>query len=240
MSSFRQRFIFINKETEKKMIGKPKNFYVVFAKEDYLQAILDILRVLADPLEKYQAHITVRGPYKNQLAKSTTEGKIPLDAEVCVKGAGAFLENNQNTVFLNCESAAIIKVWQKPDYAKLKPQPHITIYNGKSRIWAERLLKVMTRHNIRFKFHSTELRLLSTGTNQRSFFLHSAFDPKVIRDVAGVSIEPNEIKTMSEDARLQIIDKVCSHLSQLQCNTQTRSENNEVPYQEALLAESVV
>ena len=59
----------------------------------------------------------------------------------------AFLNQNQNTVYLRCSSPELSQVWYKPNYPY---NPHLTLYDGNDRGFANDLLAGLSSCTKRF------------------------------------------------------------------------------------------
>ena len=94
-----------------------KIFYVIYIKDKLLRTIIDGIRILADPLEKQEAHITVRGPYEQSYHLSQ-KNEIIKHTRIKIQGIGTFFNSNQNTIFLNVKQTneALKNVWRKDFY----------------------------------------------------------------------------------------------------------------------------
>lgn len=114
-------------------------FYVVYFADVFVQSCLDLIRYLAEWSEKTPAHITVRGPYSRRLhekvEQSLDEQMAGIDIDVL--GVSAFLNQRQNTVYLRCSASELSQVWHKPNYSF---NPHLTLYDGNDRPFADELL----------------------------------------------------------------------------------------------------
>ena len=185
-------------------------FYVVAIEDDYLRSLLDGIRVLCDPREKHHAHITVRGPYE-QRYHFHAQNRLLQNSEVQVSGPGCFFGERQNTVFLKCESKVLEKVWYKPDYPAYTP--HLTIYNGVSRAFAEQLLQILSKHAPQFSFHVSGLLPLITTRGQEAFLLATSIDWGQLSNIVDKRISFNEIESYTIEERLKLIEVLVAHLA---------------------------
>src|SRR5690348_9290015 len=109
-------------------------FFVLYVSNKLWQSYLDTMRIVCNPLTQSPAHITVRGPYEAKPDLDQEWRKVH-DIRVAVVGLGTFFDDTQNTVFFKCESDELAEVWWKKHYRSINP--HITIYDGESREFAE-------------------------------------------------------------------------------------------------------
>lgn len=186
-----------------------KLFYVIFVKDEILGSYLNAIRYLSNPNEKHNAHITVRGPYKVQIDVSRYN-KIINNEIISIKEVGTFFEGEQNTVFLRCESEKLEEVWQKPDYGY---NPHITLYDGKSKNFARDLVKILNSHLINFSFKADKLSLLQSIKGQSDYRLSLEANLKYIGAIIEKSLSHTLVEKMTEEQRLELIDKITDHLS---------------------------
>ncbi len=77
-----------------------KIFYVIYIKDKLLRTIIDGIRILADPLEKQEAHITVRGPYEQSFYHLSQKNEIIKHTRIKIQGISTFFNSIQSTIFL--------------------------------------------------------------------------------------------------------------------------------------------
>src|SRR5262249_12597096 len=134
------------------------------------------------PKTKHPAHITVRGPYQDY--QDPREWTTKLKGQpVEIGEVGTFFEKDQHTVFLGVSSPAIRSIWHKPDYPD--SNPHLTLYDGTSRSFAESLRQVITGKDPRFTFLATGVEPIVSGNGFRP--LRASYDPSVL---AGLMVRP--------------------------------------------------
>ncbi len=189
-------------------------FYVIYIGDSEVARCVDAIRLLCDPQEKDRAHITVRGPYNRMLANVERFNKRIRGSIVRVHEVGYFFEPGQNTVLFKCEAPKLREIWYKPAYNN-GFSPHITLYDGKSREFAENLLSIVAKYRYDLSFSIEGLSALRTQKGQQRMNLRMAFDPLLVKQLSGVAVRPHEIETMSEDGRLKIVESICSYLSRI-------------------------
>jgi len=140
--------------------------YFVFLKvEDKILAnLLNIAIFTLNPIEKWDAHITVAGPFNS-------ERNLPKNREykrkVSVFGPGFFSNPRQSTVFLKVGTFDMRDVWLKPDYPF---NPHLTLYDGHDRELAEELLHRLHSSSMFMKFYVSRLEVVQSLKGQLDLF----------------------------------------------------------------------
>jgi 2'-5' RNA ligase len=195
---------------------KKKYFFLIYL-NDSVKQILDGMRLIADPMQKNNSHITVKGPYKTaQRKKLVDDNKLIKGKDVKVVGAGKFFEANQNTVFFECEdNPELFEIWNGKEEKSYKEfHPHITIYDGENRNFADRLFNIIDAHSIAFSFTVEKLTLYSSLDKNRDFFhLKRQTDYQFLSRMVEFDINQDNIDTLSDEQRLDIIDKLCELLA---------------------------
>ncbi len=194
-----------------------KLFYVIYIKDEIIRTLIDGIRFLADPKQKYQAHLTVRGPYKRTPKKYERHWNTSIrDHDIHINGLGTFFNDTQNTVYLSCEGGDSLKsIWNKRDYKEYNP--HITLYNGNDRKYAEQLKDVLNGLEFDFNVDVDELEILKPVTikNQLNLFnepyVSAYLDRDLLKRLVGIEV-PTEIIDLNADKRLNYIKKLGSVL----------------------------
>jgi hypothetical protein len=179
-------------------------FYVVYIGEPILQIAFDAIRLIANPSEKGLAHITVRGPYPGlpHLENET----LAIEGEIIrVTGVGDFFESGQNTVYLACECPALEIRWHKPDFGY---KPHITLYDGPSRKFAERLRRIVEDDYVPFSFRATRLTALESQKGVKSESLRQAIDTVGLAWLLGERLSFSDIENAPQKNRLVWIERI--------------------------------
>ena len=188
-------------------------FYVVYLRDSRLQEALDAMRFIANPGEKNFAHITVRGPY-HQRYNFRSVGKKINGTAVWADGVGSFFSQGQNTVFIRCYSEILRDVWRKADYGF---NPHITIYDGPSRRFAEMLLERLDQLTLQFRFVVGGLSPLVSYSRQYSMELSQSFDEGVFAEVSGRRLRPSEVEGLAMEERVSLIEVFAGKLEGFAC-----------------------
>jgi hypothetical protein len=194
-----------------------KVFYVVHIKDKVLSDVLEAIRFLCNPTEKQRAHVTVRGPYKRRIDVKGLNRKIAGDT-IVIDGVGNFFDVGQRTVFFRCSSPELKNVWNKSDYPF---NPHVTLYDNDSETFARHLFEVVSRYKYYLKFRVEELEAIQPRRGQSSFSLALAFNSELVRSVVGRGITAEDARSLSENRRLDLVGRLCKHLSLLSNQYQT-------------------
>ncbi len=121
-------------------------------------------------------HVTVRGPYKSSIKVSVVRRfQSVLEGEpILIQGVGMFSNPNEFIVYIKVYSEGLRKIWWKPDYPKNKYgfNPHISLYKGRDKALAEKIIKFLNGEGIRFV--CSEFRLAPYTSKQTELF---SFDP---------------------------------------------------------------
>ena len=160
------------------------------------------MRYVADPAERDFAHITIRGPYK-QRYNLCNLNKMVQGAEVMADGVGSFLSKKQNTVFIRCRSQILRNVWMKPDYGF---NPHITIYDGPSREFADRVLGVLGDMSLRFRFVVGDLAPLVSHGQQYAMDLGQSLNRELLGTWSGMKLGLEDSWRLSVEQRCSLIE----------------------------------
>ena len=187
-------------------------FYVVIFDNPRLQKALDTMKCIANPDAKSTAHITIRGPYLQRVRVKRIE-EIVRSIEIFADGAGAFFDGDQNTVFIRCWSEHLHKVWKKRDFGF---NPHITIYDGRSRVLAAKLLDRIQRLSLGFGLGTVRLRTLQSCKGQQTMWrLRHAFDEEFVFRTVGEQFSVSDIEAMTHSRRAQLIEALAKKLPDL-------------------------
>lgn len=184
-------------------------FYVIFFNNQRIQALLDAMRFVANPVEKTPAHVTIRGPYPQRYNVCSLERKA-REAKVLAEGAGAFFYEGQNTVFIRCRSERFREFWSKKDHGF---NPHITIYDGPSREFAKILLDRLEHIPIRFNFFIDGLSVLESHKGQYSTWLRESYNEVLAKEVVGEPLTISEIDELPWERRFFLIESFARELA---------------------------
>ncbi len=204
-----------------------RTFHVLYLPDGPMASCIDAIRVLANPAEKYKAHITVRGPYKRGGFRLGSVNRILESSEIEVRGAGNFFSSGQNTVYLRCESPNLKAVWDKADFGF---NPHITLYDGPSSAFARELWRIISSRPYEFSFVAGPLTpLVSKRRSQGGMALQADLDFRLLQEVAQLDADEVTIESLSQSERLNAIDKLSNFLSNVdrQMDTHRQAASND-------------
>lgn len=188
-------------------------FYVIYVHDEPYKTVLNGIRALANPKEKHSVHITVQGPLTrrhNQAKLEDFNAKI-LRQKISVMGVDSFFEQSQNTVFLRCESDALPAVWRKPHYDY---NPHLTLYDGDCRQFAEEMLAVLLFSPIYFDFYVDSGIEPLVINGQRDFYLAYNINYRLLESYAGCKLNHEIISSLTSAQRLRLIKQLAISLAQ--------------------------
>lgn len=197
--------------------GRPRVFYAVYVGDRRLGTCLDAIRLLADPATRTKAHVTIRGPYTQRL-RSVDEQRwtASLQGEVIrLAEPDAFFGPSQNTIYLRCEAPALQKMWSKRDYPDFRP--HLTLYDGPSRAFADGLLRIITTREARYCIRSPRLApLVSLRKPQRAqttLGLGAELDTTYLSHLWKGDLPLTYAHCLSPEERLTAIQVIWNHLA---------------------------
>jgi 2'-5' RNA ligase len=186
----------------------------IYLEDKKLQVYLDALRLIINSSEKRRSHITIRGPLKRLYSLKELErwNTVINGAFISITGVGSFFNHNQNTVFLKCESAALREIWKKSEYGY---NPHITLYDGKSKEYANSLLKILNKYRYNITFSVGCLSPLLSIKGQQDFDIKFSIngDLKAISDVLHESIDFSKLDQFTETRKFASINRLCEYIS---------------------------
>lgn len=194
-----------------KKARRPKRrvFYVIYLPERSIESHINAIKLLCEPNAKTVAHLTVRGPYLKQVSVDEISSAVS-GTNIQVTGVDCFFEPNQNTVFLRCDGDSLRSVWRKSDFGY---NPHITLYDGGSRRFAEQLLDVLGNYNLSFSFKAPGLEPLVSVSGQTDASLVYSVDSAWLGEVVGRQVDPGRISSLTEETRLAGIARLVASLA---------------------------
>jgi hypothetical protein len=193
-------------------------FYVLFLPDGEAARCLDTIRLLANPEEKWRAHITVRGPYVRKLSEKALAhfNDLIRGNIVTVDGVGEFpnAAPDQHTIIFYCDGTKLRnpRVWHKPDYPGYTP--HITLYDGSLPAIAGRLKHLAQRHPFRAQFLADELVPMQSIKGQQR--MEMSWNYIEIAGPTEQRLTLDVARTLPIDERLHYIEKMFERLSGLQ------------------------
>ena len=171
--------------------------------------MLDAVRLVCDPTQKFLSHVTVRGPYQKEMQPETAvrlSGSEPVE----VGGIGNFFNYGQNTVFLRCDSREIRHAWRKPNYPY---NPHLTLYDGRSPAFARMLFDALRSMDWEFSFQPTSLQALVSSPGQLSSNIWLEHNKDSLRTASGFELAPETIKDLTDAERVELAKRIAKRIS---------------------------
>ncbi|WP_298938572.1 hypothetical protein [uncultured Dysgonomonas sp.] len=196
-------------------MDRKNSFYVLYPKNNRLKNFLNSIKLLCDYNQRTEAHITVRGPYKNKIGEDfVTKWSNIISGEILhISFVENFFPFGQNTVFFRCEdNNALRKVWNKLTYNDFKP--HITMYDGKNKRFAIKLYNLIASDFEPFLYEVDKLSYLEpkNPTLLDMFSLKNNFDYSFYKEILDIDIDLEILKKISEETRLLYIKSILRHL----------------------------
>lgn len=193
-------------------------FGVVNINDKNAQTFVDGIRLLCTSKVKHTAHITLKGP-KNSKNEIEFQSIRRNEQIVKVNGVGNFFAYGQNTVYLKCDlnddGEQIKSMIDKPDYGN--ENPHITLYDGDDRVFAEQLYNITQKYKIQFQIIISESNYIVQRSDlgiihsTKDYFRFSAeFYNHLSYYMGGEEISEEIIDDLSKEQRLAYIEKLLS------------------------------
>jgi hypothetical protein len=184
-------------------------FYVLFVADPHLRTALDAIRFLYDPLTRHSAHVTVRGPYRQRINASRLSSSIEQTTVTLYDVSHFFEERGQHTVFFDVAAEGLDRVWSKPDYAF---DPHLTLYDGRSRRDALELYQIAKRFRIAIQFQARGLEPLISNGKQANFSLVDSIDFDFLSSVTRSTISAATLADPGK-RRPMFAERLCQYLA---------------------------
>ncbi|NOY83992.1 MAG: hypothetical protein GXO96_04055 [Nitrospirae bacterium] len=111
-----------------------------------------VSEIMVGEKPKRAPHLTVRGPYEGKLPESILEEcKEAMKYDVLKIGpVGRFSNKDEEIVYFMVDSPHLRKIWWKPSYPMKKHgfNPHLSIYRGINRRFADSLVSLLEKEEI--------------------------------------------------------------------------------------------
>lgn len=169
-------------------------FVFLYPENRQIQELLDLAIYVLNPAEKWQAHITLAGPYNTA---RTLPRRLEFVRKVSLLGAGQFRSEYQNTVFLSVGAQDLRDFWHKPDYPF---NPHLTVYNGDDSVLADRLYETLFEARMYFKFFVSRVHIVKAIKGQETLDLVSSLNLGALPELKNLTIQ--DIRQFSADQRI--------------------------------------
>lgn len=194
---------------------------VLYIDDDIVGPHLELLRNVCEPTSRSRPHVTVRYFQRLSVPKeylNTNVTHIDL-IEPGSYGRESTDPTINRTVFIRCKSDDLTLLEHKPHYPT--GEFHITIYDGKSERFAERLLKVLQAFKWRFRvplppnttLTSIEIKSRRSRRDQTPRE-YSAILEKIFYNATSNRLSWQYLASLSDEERLQLSGAICNHLHQ--------------------------
>lgn len=185
-------------------------YYVVYIRGEVVADCLNAIRCLIKPKTKHPAHITVRGPYAQEIDIGPFNKQVS-GIPLLLNGVGRFINPGQHVVYLSCDAPKLKDIWWKPDYSFV---PHLTLYNGTSQEQADEIFDIANQYTYRLCFKAIRLEpLIIGGEPHRS--RRARFDENRISAIAKERVSQETIATSSYRQKINAINLLLQHLSRV-------------------------
>ena len=188
-----------------------RHFYGIHLQSSKLSAAFDVIRYLSEPDAIRFSHITLRGPYSQPLSNYTLRELNKHRSQqwiVRLNGAGAFINENQNTVIIKIDLLDLADLFFKPDFGD--GMPHLTLYDGCDAVFANSLLRLLYKFDFHEEVKVSQLRKISPKAPADSFaIMHNEFYNTFV-EFLGHEPSAETVKSMSVDFKLTTIEQILS------------------------------
>lgn len=167
--------------------------------DSLLRKYIDLAIFSLNPSEKWQAHVTVAGPFTR---KVEIPRALSFLQQISIMGPGRFDNGAYQTVYLQVDGRDLLKHINKPDYRFAVP--HLSIYNGKDKVLADKLFNEISSIGLYGRFYTTSFRVVESKS-QLGFEMAFGLDTSLLEETRGMSID--DFKTLNTDQRVSIAVK---------------------------------
>lgn len=190
--------------------------YAIIVNSGHVGVCLDAIRLLSSPSARRFSHVTVIGPLDDPLEQSKLDAyNLSLSKNsILLSGTGNFFGPMQNTVFFSCKASLLQQVWWKRDYPG-EFNPHVTIYDGDDRNFADRLHTVISRYSYSVLCGEDRLTMFEIGNGKNGFLANQIREELLPRELDLPRQFGSKVHCLSEADRLILIDRICGYLSHI-------------------------
>ena len=172
-----------------------RDFVFLQIAEQATDSLIVALKALATGRDHWRgASLTVRGPCEREpTPQEMSEFEQKLDsAPLLIGGVGRFSNFDEEVVYLNVSCDNLPKIWDKLDYPTEGNgmYPHITIYRGQDRQWAEQLKLFLLEEKIKIlckNYRLAPYRALAAKPGRLPFGLRT--NPEYLKQVENNLLE---------------------------------------------------
>ena len=205
------------------------SMYVLFIKDHVVGRCLELIRKICDPNSTSKPHVTVKGPLGEYNKKSKFWEDITIKNFELIEPGTFFSESEdrhiQNTVYLSCNFDKIGHLFYKPYYMEFTP--HITLYDGSSREFAQKLFLCVAQYDWQFKiflpkqYNSkkgileypklSEIKLKPKSNKQKNIYYSNEIKD-LFKNIAGYRLNRDIILNLIDEEKLDLIKKIYKYL----------------------------
>jgi hypothetical protein len=130
-----------------------RKFYGIYLNNSAISTILDIIRFLGEPDKIRSSHITLQGPFPSQgnisnfIAENNSKSRYNWTVELTTPAN--FFGERRSTVVILVNLHSLRDLIYKKDFGRDYAQPHITLYDGINRPFAEDLFQIVKSYDWR-------------------------------------------------------------------------------------------
>lgn len=195
------------------------SLYILYITDDLFTPCLELIRSICEPTSRSKPHITVRGPV-DRLRIDTNIPWKEDPPEIHIIGLASFFNEPksrhlQNTIYLKCNFfKELFGIYYKPDY--YPNVPHITVYDGQSREFANKLFQHISQHSWNFKFRPSSIQLkekrLGTSKIKPEARSYSQNLIDLFKEITDKNLDYNYIVNLDDDEKLLLVEKIIIYL----------------------------
>ena len=185
-------------------------YFGVTFKDDRVDALFDLARLVLEPEFSRKTHITLRGPYRTK-PKNTSKWFDHDVGSVTLSRPGNFFQADQNTVFIRCEIPFVKDIWHKPDYQQ--GTPHLTLYDGDSRRFAWMIMNELRKYEWNLTLKSSKLQIISSKQRiETKYLVDGSRIDGALADIAAKKYNIEKLKYLHEGQRVYLLGQICRQI----------------------------
>lgn len=197
---------------------------VLYIEDNIIGPHLELLRNICEPESKSRPHVTVRYFNKLSIPKGHLDTKVKNIDLLEPASFGLDQDDKQinKTIFIRCQSDDLLSLEHKPFFPT--SEFHITIYDGKSELFAKSLLQILREFTwaLRIDFpveaNLTAIQIKSKKKGKKLVIEDREYTSslkELFYKVTGENLSFEFIQNISEKKRIQLVKKICKHLMKL-------------------------
>ena len=219
------------------------SMYVLYIKDHVVGNCLELIRKICDPNSTSKPHVTVKGPLREHNKKSKLWEDISIKNFELIEPGTFFSKKNQkysqNTVYLRCNFDKLGHLFYKPDYMVVNP--HITIYDGESRKFAQNLFACIAQYDWHFKiflpkqynrkkgvFEYQKLSEIKLNHKNKSKVItsYSQEIKSLFYTLSGLSLTRDLVLSLNDEEKINIVKNIYKYLDKKLDRNISNNKNN--------------